>query len=130
MRLAALRKSRGVSLDSIARETKIASYYLQAIEDLDFAKLPGGVYRRNFLTQYARSIDEDLAEDLHRILSTAEREEVEGKTSPGGCGITRLFRKELARQHRSNEILGARFDSCAEAVPQDHNLASTNQRKA
>src|SRR5262249_18932366 len=71
LQLTALRQSRGISLESIAKATKIARYYLRAIEDLDLEKLPPGLYRDTFLRQYAAAIDDDLAEDLHRKLIRA-----------------------------------------------------------
>ncbi len=49
LQLATLRQSKGISLEMIADQTKISCYYLKAIEDLDLDKLPGGIYRDNFL---------------------------------------------------------------------------------
>jgi cytoskeletal protein RodZ len=56
---AALRESRGVDLECIARATKINTRYLRAIESADFQVLPGGVYDTSFITQYARAIEFD-----------------------------------------------------------------------
>ena len=55
--LAAVRKRRGFSLEDVAAITKIGVYYLRAIEDGTFSKLPKGLYRRSYIRQYAAAID-------------------------------------------------------------------------
>ena len=42
-----------MTLADIAEKTKISPIFLQAIEDEQFSKLPGGVFDRNYLRQYA-----------------------------------------------------------------------------
>ena len=54
--LAAIRRSRAMSIEQIASQTKIRAYYLEAIERGRFEKLPGGVYNTNYIRQYARAI--------------------------------------------------------------------------
>jgi cytoskeletal protein RodZ len=76
------REMRGVSLEEIASATKISLRFLHAIEEEDFAKLPGGIFGRSFIRTYARylGLDEErvMAEyqlaaqpkadvDLHRM---------------------------------------------------------------
>jgi len=48
------REMRGVSLEEISAATKISLRILQAIEEEDFAKLPGGIFARSFIRSYAR----------------------------------------------------------------------------
>ena len=55
--LAAIRQSKGVTLDQIIESTKISKRFLQAIEESDFDKLPGGVFNTSYIRQYARAID-------------------------------------------------------------------------
>jgi hypothetical protein len=62
--LLTVRHKQGVSLHDIAALTKIGLNYLQAIEDGDFDKLPGGVYTTSYIRQYARAIDYDENELL------------------------------------------------------------------
>jgi cytoskeletal protein RodZ len=52
-----------LDLDQVARETKISVKLLEAIEAEDFSKLPGGVFTKSFVRQYARllGMDEDEA---------------------------------------------------------------------
>jgi cytoskeleton protein RodZ len=47
------------SLEKIATETKIGVRLLEAIEAEQFEKLPGGVFRRSFVLQYARALGVD-----------------------------------------------------------------------
>ncbi len=57
--LTAFRESRGISLQEIARDTCISVRYLQAIEQSEFHKLPGGVYNVSYIRQYADRIGLD-----------------------------------------------------------------------
>ncbi len=59
---AAKRRERGISLSQIATSTKISVRSLQAIEEGDFRKLPGGIYNTSYIRQYARAIDVDECE--------------------------------------------------------------------
>jgi cytoskeletal protein RodZ len=55
-KLRSVRLEKGVSLEAISEETKISHRYLEALERLDHAVLPGTVFARNFARQYARVI--------------------------------------------------------------------------
>ena len=52
-RLVAAREARGIALLRAERETKIRRAYLAALERGDYAALPGAVYVRGFLRNYA-----------------------------------------------------------------------------
>jgi cytoskeletal protein RodZ len=62
--LATIRRNRGISLQQIADSTKISIRSLEAIEQGDFRKLPGGIYNTSYIKQYARAIDYDESELL------------------------------------------------------------------
>jgi cytoskeleton protein RodZ len=62
--LPALRENRGISLRTIADTTKISMRFLIAIESGDFGQLPGGIYDRSYIRQYARAIDVEESELL------------------------------------------------------------------
>lgn len=47
------REQRGVTLDDVARETRLSKRYLTALEEEAIAKLPGGTYNRAYLKTYA-----------------------------------------------------------------------------
>ena len=46
----------GDSLDSICERTKISRYFLEAIEDRAYHRLPGGVFDINYIRQYSESV--------------------------------------------------------------------------
>lgn len=74
--LASIRKTKGISLEDIARDTKLKITTLKAIEEGNFDSLPGGVYNISYLRQYARAIgaDETLLVKVYRsCYSSAER---------------------------------------------------------
>jgi hypothetical protein len=48
------REARGLDLRDAAQQTRISINYLKAIEDEDFSKLPGKVFVKGFLKNYAR----------------------------------------------------------------------------
>lgn len=57
------REMRGITLDEIAKATKIGTRSLRALEQEDFNKLPGGIFNKGFVRAYARflGIDEEQA---------------------------------------------------------------------
>ncbi len=53
------REQRGVSLDQIARRTKISVSVLEALEKNDVGRLPGGIFTRAFVRSYAGEVGLD-----------------------------------------------------------------------
>ena len=75
LELSAIRRNRGISLEQISETTKISVRSLTAIENCDFARLPGGIYSTSYIRQYARAIDYDeskILEVYHRMVKTDE----------------------------------------------------------
>lgn len=68
--VASLRQTSGVSLEEIARHTKLKVTTLKAIEDANFDVLPGGIYNISYIRQYARAIgvDESALVKMYRTL--------------------------------------------------------------
>jgi cytoskeleton protein RodZ len=65
------RLKRNLDLDQVSRELKISVRFLEAIEDEDFEKLPGGVFAKAFVRQYGRLLglnDEELAAQVQQTL--------------------------------------------------------------
>ncbi len=60
------REKGNISLKDVQEATKIRLRYLEAIEDGDFEIIPGEVYRRGFLINYANSVGLDQAEVLQK----------------------------------------------------------------
>ncbi len=74
--LASIRKTKGISLEDISRDTKLKITTLKAIEDGNFDMLPGGVYNISYLRQYARAIGADegsLVKVYRSCYTSAER---------------------------------------------------------
>jgi cytoskeletal protein RodZ len=59
--LASIRSTKGISLQEISENTKIKVSTLQALEEGEFDRLPGGIYNISYLRQYARAIGADEA---------------------------------------------------------------------
>lgn len=53
------RVGKGLAIDDIARNTRIAPRFLEAIETDDYSTLPGLVFTRNFVRQYALTLQLD-----------------------------------------------------------------------
>jgi len=60
------RETRGLDLRDAAQQTRISLQYLKALEAEDFSKLPGEVFVKGFLKNYARFLKLDEAEVLKR----------------------------------------------------------------
>ncbi len=89
--------SKGIALRTISDSTKIGLHYLQAIERDEIEKLPGGIFRVNYIRQYARAIDYDEQELLSRY-GLLERPEPEPEEEPAR-GLMRLFRLFQQAKH-------------------------------
>lgn len=48
------RNTLGIDIETVSEKLKISKFYLKAIEKDDFAKLPGDVYARGYIREYAR----------------------------------------------------------------------------
>jgi cytoskeletal protein RodZ len=59
-----LRETRGVSLEEIARVTRVSSSYLHALEADDFSALPEPVFTRGFVRSYCQTLGETPDEAL------------------------------------------------------------------
>ena len=69
--VASIRQTSGISLEEIARNTKLKVTTLKAIEDAKFDVLPGGIYNISYIRQYARAIgaDEGALVKMYQALS-------------------------------------------------------------
>ena len=89
--LASVRERIGITLEEIAQSTRIACYYLRAIETEQFAELPGGVYATSYIRQYARAIgynETALLNEYHARTEEAQIPAVTGQEAP--CVTTRF----------------------------------------
>ena len=79
------RLRRGWNLDQVAAETKISLHLLEAIELDRFDRLPGGVFARNFVRQYARTLkidEEDILAAFHQQFEEPAEESPEPQVAP------------------------------------------------
>ena len=97
-RLLAARERKGVDLYRAERDTKIRARYLGALERGEYRELPGSVYTKGFLRNYALY----LGLDPDEILLQWRREKGEGKveTSPSIVAAA-AARRRRARASRS-----------------------------
>jgi cytoskeleton protein RodZ len=65
------REARGISLREISEQTRISTRYLEAIENGDLKRLPGGIFNRSFIKAYAKYIGYDEQEALDAYARTA-----------------------------------------------------------
>jgi cytoskeletal protein RodZ len=73
-----IRRRKGVSLNQIAETTKISTFFLQAIESEEFGKLPGGVFNRSYIKQYAAAVgisEKDLLDAYAEYEAEKDRRE-------------------------------------------------------
>lgn len=64
------RIKRNLDFEQISRELKISTRFLEAIENDQYDKLPGGVFAKSFVRQYARLLgldEEDLAGQMQAM---------------------------------------------------------------
>jgi hypothetical protein len=54
-----IRMQRGISIDKISAETKVAAELLVGLEKNDFSEWPTGIYARAYIRQYAYAIGVD-----------------------------------------------------------------------
>jgi cytoskeleton protein RodZ len=70
--LKAAREAAGMSLDQVAQQLKLAPRQVKALEDQDFAHLPGRTFTRGFVRNYARLLHLDATGLLARLPDAAE----------------------------------------------------------
>jgi len=75
-RLRHQRLQKKISLERVSLETKIGVRLLEAIEAGQFEKLPGGVFRRSFVLQYARALQLDPDEIVGELNQLSQLDEV------------------------------------------------------
>jgi cytoskeleton protein RodZ len=78
--LRAAREAAGMSLDQVAQQLKLAPRQVKALEDQDFAHLPGRTFTRGFVRNYARLLNLDASGLLARLPDAAEAPALEAPT--------------------------------------------------
>src|SRR6202049_3895771 len=79
-RLKATREAAGLSLDQVAQQLKLAPRQVRALEEEDFAQLPGRTFARGFVRNYARLLNLDGEDLLSRLPDVARAPALEAPT--------------------------------------------------
>ena len=100
-RLREARERRGISLRDIAATTKISVAALEALEQNDTSKLPGGIFSRAFVRSYASEIGLDPDETVREFLDRFQGE-------PMAPVVTTVTIPEAEREFERRRQLAAR----------------------
>src|SRR5512143_636041 len=94
------RVARGIDLRDAAQQTRISLQYLRALEEENFEKLPGDVFVRGFLKNYARFLRLDEAEVMKQYAAMVQK--------PAPAGVANQVQEAAAEKHekprRSSKI--------------------------
>jgi transcriptional regulator with XRE-family HTH domain len=92
LRLRELREAKGVSLDDIARSTRVGRRHLEALESDSWGELPAPVFVKGFIRAYCEFLDASPDEVLALYRETAgEAAKPERVTHAGHSGPSRRF---------------------------------------
>jgi len=86
------RLRRNLQLEQVSSELKISARMLAAIEAEDFEKLPGGVFAKSFVRQYAHLLgldEEEMAAEVDRMLRP-EQPTVSQSANTGAIPLPRM----------------------------------------
>ena len=96
-RLREARKLKGITLNEIAAATKISISVLEALEQNDISRLPGGIFSRAFIRSYANAVGLDPEKAVREFLDEFSSEINESSaSSPSTTSghLTLTFEKE------------------------------------
>ena len=85
------RDRRGLSLEEIAKTTKISVSALDALERYDASTLPGGIFTRSFVRSYAVEVGLDPETSLQEFLARCPEADPVEIVGPGEGGSSGLF---------------------------------------
>ena len=73
------RESKELSLEDVSNVTKIGSRMLQAIEEEDFERLPGGIFNKGFIRAYAKHLGLDSEDAVNEYLDCLRQAQVDSQ---------------------------------------------------
>jgi cytoskeleton protein RodZ len=104
--LRAARESAGMTIDAVAQHLKLAPRQVKAIEDGDYAELPGRTFTRGFVRNYARLVHLDPERVVSALPAGASAPALEAPTlSPTTHTIGELPTTERARMPRARWVI-------------------------
>lgn len=98
-RLARERDRRNITLQEIARITKINIHYLDAIDHDKFNRLPGGIITKGFLRAYAKEVGMDSEEIIADYTAAVQASQQENIPRPQPEAKPRRKRSEWVTEH-------------------------------
>src|SRR5712691_8458042 len=69
--LSQLREERGLSIDEVARVTRVSPRFLEALEREDFTQLPASVFTKGYIRAYCQAVGVPVEEALSRYRESA-----------------------------------------------------------
>lgn len=110
--LRAAREKRGLTVKDIENETSIRATYIDAIEKGDYDSLPGEVYVKGFIRNYADflglnadNLVQEFREELHGIEAAAPVREVKNEQPHSMFDTGSDFKERVEKSHRGQNIL-------------------------
>jgi len=105
------RERQGRPLEDVAEEIKVSPHYLEAIEEGDLSRLPGGFFTRSFVRQYARALSipsQQVETELEKWLAEAappESPSLAPRTMD--TGLSSIIEVAGGRRRGRNRLFGA-----------------------
>lgn len=93
------RTARKLSLEEVEEETKIRRKYLQALENEQYDVLPGQVYAKAFLKNYARFLNLDIEEVMQAYNQSSTKEEPQEQDNVNENNSTFTRREQSKLNH-------------------------------
>jgi cytoskeleton protein RodZ len=103
------RESRGITLETISQKTKVIARYLTALENDNFAALPGGILSKGILRGYVRTVGLDETVWVERFLAATRPQE----PAPNENGWVEFVENVGRSRPRREHPLRARWTSLA-----------------
>ena len=104
-RLREARERRGVSLRQIATATRISLRTLEALENNEIGKLPGGIFSRAFVRSYAHEVGLDPDETVRDFVHHFPLDHVTAGSASANAGDVASGEAEVRRRHQVGLML-------------------------
>lgn len=88
------RVARGIDLREVAQQTRISAQYLKALEAEDFSKLPGEVFVKGFLKNYAKFLRLDEPE-IMQLYAEIQQKRTSAAPSPAVPAAATVIEEEV-----------------------------------
>src|SRR5262249_3198824 len=105
--LRAARTARGISVRDISARTRIALRSLEALEQNEVAKLPGGIFSRAFVRAYAQEVGLDPDETVRLFVQQFPIDHVTSGSTAAVEGEIGRGQEALRRRQRLGYLLTA-----------------------